>query len=275
MKPMLAFKAKPSKLSFPGFVQPKFNGVRALYLPKHRNLQSRDEHFWDPVVLPHLLSELTDLGFATDGELYKHGMSLQQIYSRVAVNRIVPHDKVTEISYYIFDIISQHPMWQRVDALEMLRKMFETRKHLVIAPTYLVHTEAEIDYYYQQWRAQGYEGLMFRTYDAPYGMEHNCGNKENRWWYLQKKKEMQDLEATITGVYEGEDGFIGLLGGFNCVTDEGVEFNVGGGLTLDERNYFWLNQRVCIGARIRINFEMFSDGRVPLKPIIETVYELH
>lgn len=272
---MLAFKTKPSKLTYPCFIQPKYNGVRALYIPVHRTLQSRDEHLWEPSVVSHLLSSLTNLNFVLDGELYSHGLSLQQINSRIAVNRLAAHDKACEVSYFIYDVPTPQPMWERVKILDRLRDHFVSASNIQIAETHYVSSQLEADHYYGIWKAQGFEGLMYREYAAPYGFEHNCGNKENRWWYLQKRKEMLDLVATIVGMNEGEEGMVGMLGSFACVTDEGVHFNTGSGLDFDQRQRYWADPDRVMGAKIHVKYEMYSDGGVPLKPIIELVHELH
>lgn len=275
MKPMLAFKTKASKLTYPVFIQPKYNGVRALYLRLHKNLQSRDEHLWEPSVVEHLLTQLTSLPFDVDGELYKHGMSLQMINARIAVNRVQPHDKAAEVHYYIYDIPMIKPMWERAKALVKLAEHFKDNPVIKVAETHLVYSQLEADHYYANWKAEGYEGLMYRTYDAPYGFSHNCGNKENRWWHLQKRKEFLDLEATIVGLNEGEDGFAGMLGSFDCVTEDGVHFSAGSGLDMEQRQRYWQDPGRVLEAKVRINYEMFSDGGVPLKPTIESVNELY
>lgn len=275
MKPMLAFKMKPSKVSFPLFMQPKFNGIRSLYLPEHSTCQSRDQHLWLPEVIPCQLTQLTRLGFRTDGEFYSHGMSLQQINSRVAINRQAPHNDIAAISYYLFDIPSVQPMWKRVKQMEQLRKQLDGVPNLVISPVSYVNSEREADYWHARWKAEGFEGSMYRQYDAPYGFEHNCGNQDNRWWFLQKRKDFLDMEVTIEGVYEGENGFVGMLGGFHCRMDDGTPCDIGGGLDLDQRQCYWADPDRVLGARMRVNYEMLSDGGQPLKATIEAVYELY
>ena len=272
---MLAFPTKESKVAYPLFIQPKYNGVRGLYLPEHRTLQSRDEILYDPSTISHLLTVLTRFTFVTDGELYKPGLSLQQINSRVGVNRKKPHDKVAEIQYYIFDVCTMQPMWERVAILEKIRAYVEPWPQIQVAPTHLVTSQLEADYHYGHWKARGFEGLIYREYDAPYGFSHHCGNKENRWWRLQKRKESLDLDADILECYEGEDGFAGMLGGFQCRADDGTIFNAGGGLDISQRKDYWNNQDKVLGARIHIKYEMLSDAGIPLKPIIECVDELY
>jgi len=275
MKPMLAHKLRLDRITYPIFVQPKFNGVRSLYLPAHQTCQSREELLWHPEVIKSSLSQLTRLSFKTDGEFYCHGMSLQQINSRIAIKRLTPRQEEWKVAYYLFDVPTMDPMWKRVKLLDKLQEVFEGVEHVKVSPTRLVYSAAEADHQYGLWMQQGYEGMMYRQYDAPYGFEHNCGNQENRWWYLQKRKEFLDMIATITGVYEGEGGFAGMLGGFHCEMENGTPFDVGGGLTHDDRQRYWQDPARVLGAKIRVNYEMLSDGGQPLKATIESVDELY
>ena len=61
MKPMLAHKLQDhqSKLPEKVYIQPKLNGVRALYAAG--TFQSRDEILWKQPVLQHLRDELLPL----------------------------------------------------------------------------------------------------------------------------------------------------------------------------------------------------------------------
>lgn len=268
MKPMLAKKFRPDRAIYPLFCQPKYNGIRALFLRNH--FQSRDQHQWDPAVLPHLLTELTELGIPFDGELYCHGMSLQQINARVAVNRRSVHDDVQSVKYYIFDIISREPFHRRAQALESL-SMRINHPSIVFAPTYRIESQKEGDYYFKQFIGDKYEGMMIRTPNDPYGLETECGNQENRWNYLTKRKERMDVNAKIMEVNEGTGKYQGAVGSFTLQLLNGIMFNAGSGLTDDERNTYWKYKDDILGLNVRVEFEMFSDDGVPLKPTIALV----
>ena len=272
---MLANKYQPGKIQYPCFVQPKLNGIRALAY--NDKFQSRDENFWDSSVLPHLFTQLKGFSYPTDGELYRHGMSLQEINSRVAVMRQKPHDKVSLIEYHIFDLIfpdsSFHKRYLAMKYLKEEERFSNTPIKFV--DTFLVHSDNEADYYYRQFREQGFEGMMYRDPHAGYGVETRCTNKENRWKCLLKRKEMLEGEATIIGFNEGEGQFTGALGAFSLQFHNSAVFDAGSGLTHIQRFSYWQKRDVLLGMVVKFRYEMLSDSGTPLKPIIDFVKDEH
>lgn len=265
-------------------MQRKYNGLRGLWLPDHQTLQSRDEILYDPAVIKHLLTELTSLPFVVDCEIYAHGMSLQDINSRMGVNRKSAHNDALAVGLVIFDIPSMKPFWQRAQDLEKLENWLANKtpvaqRWVTVAPTVEVTSQAEADYYYAQWRQEGYEGAMYKLTDQPYGFVEHCGNKENRWWAIQKRKGTEDLQARIINLKEGENGFAGMLGSFECVYAHParglVTFNAGSGLNIDQRQRYWNDPGCVLEQPIDIEFEMFSDNGTPLKPIVTLVHEAY
>ena len=273
MKPMLAMKTRPDKVEWPLYVQPKLNGVRALFIGED-SLQSRDEHIWEPEVVRHLLVHLNNVAgeFILDGELYFHGMSLQQINSRIAVNRAAPHAESGLIEYHVFDVAAHVAFADRVELLEELRIRFEGTV-VKLVETYLCTTEHQADRAFELCKKQGYEGIMYRLPNAPYGFAENCGNKQNRWWCLQKRKDWLDVDCEIVSFEEGKGRLQGMLGAFTLVTPQGVAFSAGGGLTDEQRRSYWAAKETMLGGLVKVKYEMLSDGGVPLKPTIIQVNE--
>lgn len=270
MKPMLAKTWTRKYNSFPCAVQPKLNGIRALW--HNRALYSRDEIQWSPFRLPHIIEHLTkyfpDESF--DGELYCHGMSLQEINSRVAVKSIKPHPRHYDISYHIFDIPSSDPFEVRSAILEQL----SITPPLVRVPTYTASGPEFLDQCHDYFKSSAYEGSMLRSLSAPYGFADNCTNKENRWHCLLKRKDWEDAECEIIGIIQGKDIHNvpqELVGALELRHPNGSFFSAGSGLTDSQRLAYWTEPPLGRSARIR--YAWLSDGRKPIQPQVECVFD--
>ena len=280
MKPMLAKKWNGKNINYPCYIQPKFNGLRALWLPG-KGLQSRDENFWTPGVLSHIEEGLELLKLppgceGLDGEIYRHGMSLQQINSRAAVMRKTAHPKNGELQFMIFDTISIEPFSVRAWHLEEILNQVDFIDSLAVAETLYCSSPEFADLCFNMWKMAGFEGLMYRAQDMPYGKEEVCGNKENRWGWLLKRKSWEDLEGEVVDVFEGDDQWENTMGGIVLKLDSGKLVKVGSGkLTLLERKKAWDMKDELIGTTASIQFECLSDGGIPLKPVILCLYGLH
>ena len=277
MKPMLAFKVQQygHQLSHPFYVQPKLNGVRALCNGTH--FQSRDEHLWNSRVLAHLHEQIQLIfarypSFITDGELYRHGLSLQKINQAVAVNRHEPTSVTSTIEYHIFDILDTERAAKdfeyRAGQLAAIKDLisFHNITHIKVVPTHLCGSMDLTEPLYKSYLKQGYEGLMYRSLGCMYGLAENCGNKENRWKCLLKRKEWLDKEFRIVGftITEGKKGERGFQ--LTCEIENGDTFNVGSGLSDDELDYYIDNDPTGLWAKVK--FETHSDSGIPLKPTV-------
>lgn len=285
MKPMCAFKWQDHrhKIAYPFYVQPKLNGVRALYhqgIMQSRGLREEEGKVWNPEVVAHFTNDLLKAclpNWLLDGELYCHGKSLQQINSAIAVKRLKASDKTQEIQYHIFDIIDtanlHRPFHERFELLHLLKTLMVSHSttSIRVVPTTFVDVPGLDDELYATYRAEGYEGLMYRIPSAPYGFAEECGNKENRWKYLLKRKGWIDDEFLITGftLTTGDKGNQGFQ--LTCQTQTGAEFTVGSGLSQELQAYYNLNSPEGFLAKVR--FEMLSDKGIPLKPTLEAILD--
>lgn len=284
IKPMLAHKYAPSKVTFPCFVQPKLNGVRGLFLRADAVLktkptfQSRYGEVWNSPVVAHALMALTEQKFFLDGEFYLHGMSLQNINSRIGVVRNQAHVDSALINFNIFDVMVDVPFWKRALLLERLAADLKDVAGVKVVTTREVASDSEADYLYNQWKnIEGYEGMMYREANSTYGFSHRCGNKDNRWNYLLKRKEMLDADAFVVGFNQMVCGTTGnlkdTLGSFILMSEWGTTFSAGSGLTHAQREEYWrLGEERMRGTKVHFRYEMLSDSKTPLKPIIELVH---
>jgi len=277
MKPMLAhrFNDHQHRVTYPVFIQPKLNGIRGIY--NHGTFQSRDEILWHPDVLSHLVHELltcTSPDQILDGELYLHGCSLQKINGAVSINRKSPDTFTPNIEYHVFDIIDLNDPLQdfthRAVALADLSNRLAYHKlvKVKVVPTLIV-TQPEAEQAYLNYRQAGYEGIMYRHPFRPYGFVENCGNQDNRWTSLLKRKAWMDDEFEIVDFKTtiGEKGNRGFQ--LTCKTKQGHLFEVGSGLAAYEVDE--CEQNPPIGRQARVRYEMLSDGLKPLKPTLEAI----
>lgn len=274
---MLAHKYRDhkDKLPYPCFVQPKLNGVRMLYTDNQ--MQSRDQHLWVDSMLPEIREVLADLSpdFILDGELYRHGWSLQKINGAASVNRNAPDGNTALIQYHVFDcVLRTDPTLSFVARWHLLLE--ELSKHELldrvhIVPTIQVFDQAEAESQYAVFKREQYEGMMYRFPYASYGFASQCGNKENRWTCLLKRKDFLDDEFPCIGLLEGDGKYSGMLGALVLQVRPGLTVNVGTGYSDIERVEFFSNPPM--GKLIRIKYEMLSDNGTPLKPVFECVME--
>lgn len=266
---MLAQKYEPKRLTFPLFTQPKLDGVRALY--QAGRFYSRDEILWPESVLAHLANELSSLinpaYHPLDGELYLHGLSLQQINSAVAINSNGPGDKTHLIQYHVFDVVNfKKPFWSRYEEVYSLLHTTQSKSKIRAVPTRLITTLGEADEFYLDDLSHGYEGSMYRLDNVPYTRPKQGATQDNRTFSLLKRKEWHDDWFPVMGVIEGRDTdkggkYLGGLGALVLGLPDGRNFRVGSGFSDAQRKeWFPLGP---IGKQAHIKYRILSDEGIP------------
>lgn len=203
--PMLAHTAegKLHNITYPAFLQRKFNGVRcmAMWCQIEEGLdevflQSRGNKRYNIKHLEDELAELLTTADVLDGEIYIHGMSLQEINSLVKKHR--PGES-ENLEYHIYDIpvIDGDRAWSqeaRLFKLNKLRQVIEEKNltHLKIVDTVEIGSYEEAKLKEKEWILAGYEGAIMRQRDALY----NFGNRSE---YLLKIKSFKDAEFVVIG----------------------------------------------------------------------------
>jgi len=284
---MLAKTWGPKFNSFPCFLQPKLNGVRALY--QDGVFQSRDEKFWKEGKLAHLVQELQSIpelhtgtsGTILDGELYVHGWKLGRINGAVAVNSAEVTEDTLQIEFHIFDIVSpNHTFTGRFPFYEGMI-MAKQLPHIKTVTTVICQEQTFLNNYFQACVAAGYEGTMLRP-DGPYEFGSRWSERagkqtEFRSKFLWKKKQWEDGEYVCVGVTQGE-GKAGI--GIGALVLQGPikdynsyqlgqralagHFNVGTGFDDSERILLAANPP--IGKLVRVRYPYLSEDGIPQCP---------
>jgi len=280
MKPILAHTYTPRLITFPCYVQPKFNGIRALY--QNGCFQSRDELPWNPTVLAHLAQPLLELfGPATvlDGELYCHGWPLPRINGAIAINRLEPNADTIKVGYYVYDQVDYATSF--VDRFAQVSEKIQAAKSEIIfaATTMEAKNVVEVETFYALCVAQGFEGIMYRLGDCPYTQPKQApskllGNrnsraaflsdKNNRTWHLIKRKDWQDAEFLIVGLVEGEGKRANMTGSIELQTASGKTFFCGTGFSESDAVRWWENRALVVGHWAKIQYLVLSPYGIPL-----------
>ena len=271
MKPMLARTLGPNFSAFPCYVQPKLNGVRALY--QRGTFQSRGEKIWKPSFFPHIVAQLSHLNLGDnilDGEFYVHDWRLGRINSAVGVNNNEPNADTPNIVFNVFDTVDPNATF-----LERYRRIHAHRANyahetpnVVIVPTALCNSRVELDAYFLQFVAAGYEGLMARPpggYEFGEHLSPRTGTlTQFRSDTLWKHKQWEDGEFICTGFTPGEGKASIGIGALILDNGFGTEFRVGTGFDDSERIHYATHPP--IGHLIRVRYlELTADG-IPFNP---------
>ena len=202
--PMLAtpIKKLTKAISFPCYIQPKLNGMRAFSLRAglpdmsyagHDTLMSRERE--DLVILSRIKKACDEVfGNHTnhDGEIYLHGTPLQDIVGACKKER----ELTNTLEYWVYDIPQTHKSFGfRLKDLENV--IPDNHPIIKKVPTHFCETQEEIDYWEKFYVEQGFEGIIVRTGHGLYGFN-------DRTIDLIKVKNFQDEEFDIVGAESEE-----------------------------------------------------------------------
>jgi ATP-dependent DNA ligase len=237
----------------PVFIQPKYNGVRTVSVlskvnngvteqkdaeyevimySRRKNIYPGFSYIKEELAEP-LKRYLDDGGkrLYLDGEIYQHGVALQDIsgYSR-------KEDQPDHIKcdYMIYDcFIPTYPDLVFSDRKELIDEIFQDFKFIYCkeVETHVVANQQDTDHYYNLFLANGFEGAMIRL-NKPY----KYSNNEYHSKYLLKIKPTLDAEYQIIGWETGKRGKAADALMIICQTEDGKRFPVTPALEIAARN---------------------------------------
>ena len=253
------------------FVQRKLNGVRML----HQNgfCLSTGEKYWQPKMLSHIKEALCHIptNIILDGELYVHGWKLQKINGAASINSKEPSALTFQLQYHVFDlVVTDQPELPFSSRLSLLQSTISPELGPIqLVETILVSSKLQGESLFKQFKEEGYEGSMCREPDKPYGLPWLCGNQENRWKYILKRKHWMDGEFKIVEFEKttGEHGEVGFR--LHCITEEGRFFAVSSGLS--DGDVFEYEKNPPIGREVKVRYLCLSEEGIPLNATIECI----
>ena len=267
LRPMLAakFDEKKHKVLYPCSVQPKFDGNRCLCYWENGEikLMSRGGKAYDVQHIADACKNHLPKGKVFDGELYIHGVALQDITGMIKK----PKPESVNLEYHIYDMFStddlEKPWSDRLIELEAIWDGFSAINPLKEVLTVGVSSEAQALQMEIEFVAEGFEGAIVRGEAAPYLL----GKRSDQ---LLKIKSFQDDEFRIVGFLEGEGKFEGCII-FECVTDSGRTFKAVPKGSLDQKRDWFEHGESYIGKLLKVKYFQLTNDGIPQHPVGLTI----
>ena len=262
IKPMLAYSLdakRAEKLEWPVTVQPKLNGVRCLAyeLPDGSvRLMSRGGKDYNLPHIQYALKGKIPKGFALDGEIYDHGVSLQTIRHRMATHCV--ETVLLKLHCYDYTEIPPNGMiWEdREDGLEAFFSKNRKITEAVLVRGWHCENIEDVHKVHEKYVKDGYEGLILRTHGGLYKL--GARSKD-----LLKLKSFKDAEFRVVGWKRGKDD----VPTFRCIQEEGLEFEARPVGTREERAVLMEKADEMIGQLLTVKYQDRSDDNIPIFPV--------
>lgn len=247
------YNKKPHLITFPCLSSVKLDGCRCLAFKEDGvvRLKSRGNKEYH---LPHIQEALALVmrdGDILDGELYTHGMMLQEIMSCVKK----PNENTPHIEYLVFDIVNDNPYSERYKEIDARFGNIHSFPVSVVEH-YVTGSEADMKEQHRKFVELGYEGIMLRNLDGLY----ESGKRSNN---LSKYKEFADYECRILDVIEDRNNN-GVFLLYDSVADNTFTCTYG---SFDERKEQLANKTDYIGKALTVKYQSrYKDTNLPQFP---------
>lgn len=256
------------RFEWPGFVQPKLDGVRCLAERQENGivrLTSRQGREWH---IPHIAEQLATWlpeGTILDGEIWIPGVSCQRLTSW-AKSACPDKSKsfkpeARDLLYYVYDVpmaMGDDTMLQ-IERFECLESVHGTG-HVLTVETYEVSSEEEMWGHYGEFMQAGYEGAILRGPQGQYLWGYRSA-------HLLKVKRFQDAEFEVVGARDGKGKMEGCVVWIcrNDLTDG--EFECTMKVPMDERRRMYTERDQFIGSKLTVRFFDRTDDQKPRFPV--------
>lgn len=246
-------------------VQPKLDGLRLV--AGYRWVESSDielmtrkgetysiPHFQDPIEkLLHIINWDLTKGqcMGLDGEVYIHGMKLQNIISLARKNK----PESIQLKYYLFDlVIFDIPFHERHKLLDDALIIYEERhgSHpFVLVENTIVYNEKSMKEVHDEYVGNFYEGAIIRHIDGLY--------KKGRSADLFKYKKFFTDEFKIIDMFEDDNQNAMLV----VKLKDGKSMNLTPKRNHIERKKMLLEPEKWIGKYITVRYQSLTEDNVP------------
>lgn len=251
------FDKRGHMIKYPAYIQPKLDGVRALYNYTTNTFKSRSG-------LPigqgshNILKELREATWPDghlhlDGELYAHGLSFQNVMKLVNSND-------PKLTFSVYDYAGTADPYST--RLEKIKRFFLANvglKHIKYVETLVANSPADVKKLHDRFVSEGYEGAIVRSGDGVY--------TPSRSNHLQKVKEFQDAEFRVEGHKKDVSGKVLWVcssgGGGRTFTVKPNSSDV----MSNEVNHGSRSAASLVGRLYTVKYQELTDDGIPRFPI--------
>lgn len=210
----------------------------------------------------HLRNELYDYlknnpDIILDGELYVHGVSLQQISGIARLKTW--ENRCEKLEYHIYDICdASKPFVDRMEILEELKEVFKDSNKIFILDHYKTNSWDEVKRLHDKFVKEGYEGIVCRKPDKVYGFGKRGSDMIKVKEYLEDSFKIIDY---VDGL-RGTEDFC-----FIMETIEGKTFKAKPTGSRKIKEEYIENIDSIIGLKGDVKFFEWSDDNIPMQTI--------
>eukprot|EP01135_Chromosphaera_perkinsii_P001684 Nk52_evm61s208 gene=Nk52_evmTU61s208 len=267
--PMLAKKFEMKHLKLPCYIQPKLDGVRAIYYPSIGKLISRTGHPISNTEVIERELQAANIQHVLDGELYAPGSgdfnSFVGLFRKKRALTDVELEVMATVKFFVFEVVNDHVFSDRLAIMQGLPRMGLTE---LVSTTEVTNVNDEtIRAMHYAAVQEGFEGLIFRNMKGKYSRNKRSSD-------LLKYKVFFDEEFPIVDFTSGRGREEGAII-FVCETEKGKRFSVRPSGTIDSRKKDFINGKSFVGKQYTVKFFEKSEDAVPRFPVGLCVREYH
>lgn len=252
------------------FAQPKLDGFRCLaHISNDRKVKLLSRENQPLLALADLRGTIEEIasgltvftklddGLILDGELYCHGMSLNQISSACKKKS----DLTKKIQYHVYDAVMGEADFKTRSLFVGDFVKAAGSDLLVPVETVKVRSEADLMHSQKHFMDEGFEGAMLRYGHSPY----EAGRRSAK---LLKVKTFLDGEFKVVDFKMGR-GKMQDCPVFTCETADGDSFDVTAPGTMEEKKALGVVAKTKVGKMLTVKYIYFTktENPVPFLPV--------
>lgn len=273
IRPMLAGdfeKRKNRNVTYPAFVQPKLDGVRAIAFWDGDTVEimSRNGKSWRDIgTVEHIaraLERFLPRHILLDGEIYAHGETFQQTTRLVKKYRPGESEKLL---LHVYDVVDREnleaPFSERLGNFTWLADQLQQGDPLETVPSDTAEAEADVYDWHARYVEEGFEGVMVRLPEGTY----RYGKRSHD---LLKVKSFLDSEYEIVG-HKGGVGKFEEAVIWVCRMPDGQTFDVCPKGTMEDRREWYSEAEKYYGSFLNVRYFETSEEGIPRFPVGEGV----